>query len=70
MVAGSKQIYPMDVQTFITGVDKQNAAGSPKLGAVTGKPLDTLFPNSDEICDTLGKLDKQIEVSLDILTHA
>lgn len=60
---GAKPAYPMEVQTFITGVDKQNAGiSSPKIGAVTGKRLDTLFPNIDEITDTFGKLDKQIDV--------
>lgn len=51
----------MEVQTFLTGVEKQGPEA--KLGAVTGKRLDSIFPNNDEIQETFGKIDSEIEVS-------
>jgi hypothetical protein len=51
----------MEVQTFLTGVEKQGPEA--KVGAVTGKRLDSIFPNNDEIQETFGKIDSEIEAS-------
>lgn len=52
----------MEVSTFLTGV--QNPPQSRQLGQVTGKSLEEVFPNYEEITQTFDKLEDMIEVSI------
>lgn len=50
------------VSTFLTGVTHTQPP-STKVGTITGKPLEELFPNADEITSSLTKLDTMIDVT-------
>ena len=62
-IDAAKPSYPMEVSTFLTGVQNPHQHQK-KIGQVTGKDLDEVFPNFNEIDDTFGKFNEIIEVSV------
>jgi hypothetical protein len=53
----------MEVSTFLTGVSQAaNGSQNRQIGQVTGKPIDEIFPNADEITQTFDRLEDMIDV--------